>query len=67
MTDRSSYICDPTACIHHEHYGLGGGGSGVCWHESLWRRLEWQYGESRANTIILGLDAPTEADRRASV
>lgn len=63
MTDSSSYICDPLACPVHENYGKGGNGAGVCWHEETWYRLKWQYGESRANTIVMGLDARTEADR----
>lgn len=61
----STYICDPIACTQVHKDFMGGNGSGVCWHESLWRRLSWQYGENRANTIVLGLDGRTEADQAA--
>lgn len=65
MTDRSSYICDPGCCHHREDFGDyrgRAGKDGVCWHEEAWYRLRWQYGDSRANTIALGLDKRTKAD-----
>lgn len=65
--DRSSYICDPLACIAtgDPSERNPANGSGHCWHESAWRRLAWQYGESRAATIMLGQDLRTEKDRAA--
>lgn len=62
----STYICDPSVCSQNPNAdGNIRNGSGHCWHESLWRRLTWQYGEGHANTIVLGLDRKTESDRTA--
>lgn len=60
----STYQCDPCACTLSPPTPFNNG-SGICWHESLWRRLSWQYGESEANSIVLGLDGATERDKAA--
>lgn len=57
----SSYICDKGACIGGSNRGRGF----HCYHESLLARLSWQYGEDRANRIVLGIDARTETDKAA--
>lgn len=59
-----SYICDEYAagCPDKVSATVNDRPSGHCWHESLTRRLAWQYGEARANRVALGIDAAAELD-----
>lgn len=60
-----TYLCDDYYQKDCPNRPPAGVGAGHCWHESARRRLEWQYGEARANRIALGIDSRTNQDLSA--
>lgn len=44
-----TYICEPGVCSRvHVSYERPDDRDGVCWHDSAFRRLQWQGGPSEA-------------------
>lgn len=67
---RGTYICDDymasdCPCRPRSSGGAHAGPNGHCWHDSLRRRLGWQYGAARAAAIMDGTDAASDRDERS--
>ena len=60
-----TYICHPSVCIDPSVVHSGLGPHGHCWHRSTWHRLQWQHGRERAEAVMEGQDAKSQADLAA--